>query len=74
MRLRFVFPPLLTGQYICDFELLYHAACLRGCTACELAFIAYMLLTVDAEPDINMALAAAVVSCWASVAMCKQIA
>jgi hypothetical protein len=35
-----------------------------------------MVLTVDAESNTNMALAAAVMSCqsWASIAMCKPVA
>ncbi len=63
MRLRFVSHPLLTGQCICGSDLLYHAACICDCTACDVAFAAYMLYIVDAEPETDMALAAAVVSC-----------
>ncbi len=69
-------PPLLTGRCRYGCELLYHAARLCDCTACEAALAAYRLPTVKSESDVNMALAAAVASCqnWASVAVCQQIA
>ena len=72
MRLRFVFPPLLTGQCICDLDCC--TVLPASVTACEVAFIAHMVLTVNAESD--MALAAAVMSCPSklSIAVCKQVA
>ncbi len=66
MRLRFVFPPLLTGQYICDLDC---------CTVLPASMTAVHVTLYlfhwcygaycDAETDMttNTALAAAVVNC-----------